>query len=155
MLEEEIGGRLAAQRLTLAVAESCTGGLLGHRITSASGSSAYFVGGVIAYANDVKVRELGVPADALAKDGAVSEPVARHMAEGVRERLRADIGIGITGVAGPEGGTESKPVGLVFVAVAGPKGAVAGRFQFGGDRAAVKTAASEAALEMLTQYLQQ
>ena len=152
--EEDIGRRLSARALTLAVAESCTGGLLGHRITSVSGSSAYFVGGVIAYANEVKARTLGVDAAALAREGAVSEAVARQMAEGVRRALGADVGVGITGVAGPSGGSAAKPVGLVFVAVAGPGGAVAREFRFGGDRTAVKTSASEAALEMLTQYLQ-
>jgi PncC family amidohydrolase len=152
--EKTIGRMLRDRGWSLAVAESCTGGLLGHRITSASGSSAYFVGGVIAYANSVKVRELGVPADLLATEGAVSAPVAQRMAAGVRERLGSDVGVGITGIAGPQGGTREKPVGLVFVAVSGPSGGVVRRFLFEGDRLAVKTAGSEAALEMLAQYLQ-
>jgi PncC family amidohydrolase len=152
--EEDIGRRLLNRKWTLAVAESCTGGLLGHRLTSVGGSSAYFAGGVIAYANEVKVRELGVPAETLAAVGAVSAPVAERMAAGIRERFGSDVGVGITGVAGPAGGTPEKPVGLVFVAVAGPRGAVVKRFQFLGDRLAVKTAGSEAALDMLVEYLQ-
>lgn len=136
------------------MAESCTGGLLGHRLTSVSGSSAYFVGGIIAYANEVKMHELGVPAETLAAVGAVSVPVAERMAAGIRERFGSDVGVGITGIAGPAGGTPEKPVGLVFVAVAGPLGTVVGRFQFEGDRLAIKTAGSQAALDMLVPYLQ-
>jgi len=139
--------------LTLATAESCTGGLIGHRVTSVSGSSAYYVGGVIAYANAVKVRELGVDPTVLEREGAVSEPVARQMAAGVRRRFEADIGIGVTGIAGPDGGTAEKPVGLVYIGLAGPEGATVERFVFDGDRAAVKTAGSEAALGMVKRYL--
>jgi PncC family amidohydrolase len=139
---------------TLAVAESCTGGLLGHRITSASGSSTYFRGGIIAYANEVKVRELDVDPALLDAKGAVSEPVARQMAEGVRKRFRTDFGIGITGIAGPQGGTEGKPVGLVYVAVATNTGQRVKRFRFEGDRGTVKKAGTDAALAMLMEDLQ-
>ncbi len=139
---------------TLAVAESCTGGLLGHRITSASGSSAYFRGGIIAYANEVKVRELDVDPAVLEAEGAVSEPVARQMAEGIRRRFRTDFGIGITGIAGPEGGTNDKPVGLVFVALATGAGQRVRRFCFEGDRGAVKKASTDEALAMLMEDLQ-
>ena len=117
-LEKEVGHLLKAANLTIAVAESCTGGLLGHKITSVSGSSEYFLGGVIAYSNDVKIRVLGIGADVIRRDGAVSETVASQMAISVRGRFVADLGVGVTGVAGPTGGSNDKPVGLVYVALA-------------------------------------
>lgn len=144
-----IGALLSARGATLAVAESCTGGMLGAAITAVSGSSRYFLGGVIAYDNAVKERLLGVPRGVLLSHGAVSDAVARRMAEGVRKRLKADYGIATTGVAGPGGGTREKPVGLVFVAVAGPDGTVAARCRLRGGRAAVRRAACNAALAML------
>ena len=116
-LERVVGDELRTRSWTLAIAESCTGGLIGGRITDVPGSSAWFAGGVIAYANDVKVRQLGVPADVLASHGAVSEPVARAMADGVRRHLATDVGLAITGIAGPDGGTAGKPVGTVVMAV--------------------------------------
>lgn len=149
ILAKQVGARCRERGLTVAVAESCTGGLLGHAITSVAGSSDYFLGGVIAYANEVKVRELGVRRATLARDGAVSRAVALEMAAGARERFRADIGVGVTGIAGPGGGTARKPVGLVFVAVASRRGAEARRFRFGGGRDAVKGAACRAALAAL------
>jgi nicotinamide-nucleotide amidase len=152
-IELAVGRRLRSHRLTLAVAESCTGGLIGHRITSVGGSSEYFLGGVIAYANAVKVRELGVDREVLAAEGAVSEPVARAMALGVREKFGADIGVGTTGIAGPTGGTREKPVGLVFIGVAGKHSFEVRSFTFPGSREEVKRAASEAALNMVREHL--
>jgi nicotinamide-nucleotide amidase len=134
---------------TVAVAESCTGGMLGARLTAISGSSAVVQGGVIAYANEVKVRELGVPAAAIEADGAVSESVARAMATGVRLRFGTTIGIGITGIAGPTGGTPEKPVGTVWVAVdvAGDVHAI--RAVIPGDRSEIRQRAAQLALDRL------
>jgi competence/damage-inducible protein CinA-like protein len=141
-----------SRNLTLAVAESCTGGLLGERLTNIPGSSDVFLGGVIAYDNDVKVGLLGVnPAD-IAEHGAVSEPVALQMAAGIRAKTRADIGISITGIAGPGGGSPDKPVGLVWVGVDGPDRR-ARRFHVGGDRAEIRQRAAQAALEMVRRAL--
>ena len=151
--EEVIGRLLRRRKATLAVAESCTGGLLGFRITSISGSSDYFLGGVIAYANAVKVRELGVDPVVLAKEGAVSEPVARQMAGGVRERFGADFGIGITGIAGPGGGTERKPAGSVYIALADSRQCSVYFGVFSGGREAVRDASARKALEMLESRL--
>ena len=110
-LELRVGARLSASGKTVATAESCTGGLIAHRLTNVSGASDYVVGGVVAYSNAVKVALLGVREDFLASKGAVSEIVAREMAQGVRRRLDADFGVGVTGIAGPSGGTPEKPVG--------------------------------------------
>ncbi len=137
-----------AANLKLAVAESCTGGLLGERITNIPGSSEVFLGGVIAYHNDVKRDLLGVPAEELARFGAVSEEVVLRMATGVQAKWAADIGIAITGIAGPGGGTPEKPVGLVWIAVA-VREARARRFQMIGDRAEIRERAAQAALEMV------
>jgi competence/damage-inducible protein CinA-like protein len=146
------GGR-SGPAATLATAESCTGGLLAERITRVPGSSDYFVGGVVTYSNEQKIRLLGVPPALLAEHGAVSEPVARAMAEGVCRALAADYGAGITGVAGPGGGSEAKPVGTVHIAVAGPGGVAHRRFRFPGDRERVRWFASQLALEMLRRLL--
>ncbi len=142
-----------AAGLTVATAESCTGGLVAHLLTEVPGSSGYFRGGVIAYADAVKVAQLGVPREVLAAHGAVSAQVAIAMAEGVRARLGTDLGVSVTGVAGPDGGTASKPVGLVYVAVAGGGGAPpeVRRFQWSGDRTQNKLASAEAAMTMLTE----
>ena len=148
-----IGRRLGRLGRTLATAESCTGGLLGGRVTAVPGSSAWFVGGVIAYANAVKCRLLGVESRRLARFGAVSAETASAMADGVRRRLGADYGIGITGIAGPGGAVPGKPVGTVWLAVAGPDGVVARRFRFAGGRTAVRQAACRKALEMLDERL--
>ena len=136
----------------LAVAESCTGGLLGERLTNISGSSAVFLGGVIAYHNDVKRNLLGVRAEDIEKYGAVSEQVALQMASGVREKLGADVGVSVTGIAGPGGGTPEKPVGLVWIAVHA-SGVKARRFHVGGDRAEIRQRAAQAALEMVRRAL--
>lgn len=136
--------------LTLATAESCTGGLVAHLLTEVPGSSGYLRGGVIAYADEVKVSELGVSGEVIAAHGAVSAQVAIAMAEGARSRLGSDLAVAVTGVAGPDGGTEAKPVGLVYVAVAGGGAAPeVRRFQWPGDRTGNKRASAEAAITML------
>jgi PncC family amidohydrolase len=133
-LASVVGASLKAAGRTLAVAESCTGGMLGKMLTDVPGASEYFLGGVVAYADGAKTALLGVPADVIAAHGAVSEPVARRLAEGARERFGADYGLGITGIAGPAGGSAEKPVGLVYIGLAGPDAAVVHRHVFGGDR---------------------
>ena len=138
-----------ARGLTVATAESCTGGLVAHLITEVPGSSGYFRGGVVAYSDSVKASLLGVPDEALARHGAVSAQVAVAMAVGARSRLHADLGVGVTGVAGPDGGTDSKPVGLVYVAVAGEGAPRVQRFMWPHDREGNKRASAEAALRML------
>lgn len=148
-LEEVAGEALAAAGATVAVAESCTGGGLGARITAVPGSTAWFVGGVIAYANVVKEQWLGVDPALLAAEGAVSAPVASAMAEGIRHRMGADYGVGITGVAGPSGQTASKPLGLVYIALAGEDGVTVQRYQFRGDRGMVRHMAGQMALDLV------
>jgi PncC family amidohydrolase len=133
----------------VATAESCTGGLVSHAITSVPGSSGYFLGSIVAYADDAKARLLGVPTESIAAHGAVSAQVARAMAEGVRQSLRADLAAAITGIAGPGGGTEQKPVGLAYVAVASPGGTEVRRLTWTGDRLANIRASAAAALELL------
>ena len=148
-----IAASLVARGQTLAVAESCTGGGLGWRITALPGSSAFFKGGIIAYANETKQRLLGVPTSLLARHGAVSEPVARRMADGARRRLCATCGVAITGIAGPSGGTAEKPVGTVWLAVAGPTETAAELHRFRGTRAQVRAQAVAQALRMLQRAL--
>lgn len=142
-----------ANRVRIAVAESCTGGLLGARLTSVPGSSDVFVGGIIAYDNAVKIAELGVAADNLEKDGAVSGSAAVGMAQGAARKFGTGIGVGITGIAGPEGGTPEKPVGTVWIAVHGPSPR-ARSFVFGGDRAEIRHRAVQAALGMIRRQFQ-
>jgi nicotinamide-nucleotide amidase len=141
--------RLAARRERLALAESCTGGLLAEMITSVPGASAVLDLGVVAYANEAKSAVVGVPAELLAAHGAVSDPVARALAEGVRRAAGATWGIGITGIAGPTGGTEEKPVGTVFLALAGPGGTQSLRRLYRGDRRRVRETAAYEALNLL------
>ena len=133
-VEQELARLLTGEGWTLALAESCTGGGLGAKLVASPGASAYFLGGVQSYANAVKVEVLGVSQGDLDEHGAVSEPVARSMAEGVKRRIGADFGVGITGVAGPDGGTEEKPVGTVYIACAGPGGTRCVHHRFGRDR---------------------
>ena len=153
-IEITLGQLLQARQLTLATAESCTGGLIGQRVTAVSGSSAYYAGGVISYSNAVKTAMLGVPAAMLEKHGAVSEPVAQAMAAGVLARLNADVALSTTGIAGPTGGSPDKPVGLVFIGLAiKGKSPIAFEHHFEGNRETVRMAASQAALEMLQRYL--
>ncbi|HEX4680838.1 MAG TPA: CinA family nicotinamide mononucleotide deamidase-related protein [Gaiellaceae bacterium] len=140
---------LRERGLTLAAAESCTGGLVSVRLTDVPGSSDVFVGGIVAYSNDVKAAQLGVPEDVLREHGAVSAESAGAMALGARERLGADVAVSVTGVAGPDGGTEEKPVGLVFLHASGPMGEQQLRFDFPGDRATIRGRAAVAALHLV------
>ncbi len=152
---EVLGGeRLRKRELQLAVAESCTGGLIGHRLTNVPGSSDYFLGGVITYANEAKVNLLGVSPATLAIHGAVSKECALEMAQGVRSALQADIGLSVTGIAGPSGGTSEKPVGTVWIGLSSPQGEHARHFLWTGDRLAVKEQSAQAALDILWRYLQ-
>jgi nicotinamide-nucleotide amidase len=152
-LADALATELLARRVSVAVAESCTGGSLGGMLTAVPGSSAWFPGGTIAYANEVKVRELAVPAETIARDGAVSHPVALAMASGARARFGATYALSITGVAGPSGGSDAKPVGLVWIGLAGPDGAAARAFRFPGDRAAVRDRSAKSAIQWLRLHL--
>jgi len=152
-LEEVIGETLGRSRKSLAVAESCTGGYLGSRITDVPGSSAYFLMGVVAYSNEAKADILGVPLELIEAHGAVSAPVAEAMARGIREKSGADYGLSITGIAGPGGGTPEKPVGLVFTALSGKEGTRVEKNLYLGDRKAIKFQSSQKALDMLRRHL--
>lgn len=153
-LETVVGELLRKAGATLTVAESCTGGLLAERLTRVAGSSDYFLGGAVTYTNELKTQVLGVPLEMLAEHGAVSEPVARAMAEGVRRVFHSDYGAGITGVAGPGGGSEAKPVGTVHIAVAGPDGRLEHRkVRFPGDRERVRAQSAQLALDLLRRML--
>lgn len=149
----DIAPLLKARGWRLAVAESCTGGLLGHEITQVSGSSAYFWGGVIAYADDVKIDLLDVSEASLIRWGAVSAQVALEMAAGVCRRTGAEVGLSITGIAGPTGGTVQKPVGLTYIGLAVPHERWAWRYVWGGDRTKNKRDSARAALVHLLRYL--
>ena len=148
-LESVVARLLASRRLTVACAESCTGGLLSHRLTNVPGSSAYFLEGVVAYGNRAKVLRLGVPRALLEAHGAVSAPVAEAMARGIRSRSGAHFGIGITGIAGPGGGSPDKPVGLVHIALAWDPGVASVKVLFRGEREIVKFLSAQKALDML------
>jgi nicotinamide-nucleotide amidase len=152
-LARRIGERLSSGRLTVAVAESCTGGLLAAAITDQPGSSAYFQGGIVAYTNEVKRALLGVPEDLLEKHGAVSAEVARAMAEGVRRLLRADLGVSITGIAGPEADGTSKPVGLTHLWIAADGPGEGRSFTFKGDRWQNRRSSVDEALSLLLAHL--
>ncbi|MDA8216713.1 MAG: CinA family protein [Dehalococcoidales bacterium] len=149
----ELAALLSAAGLTLGLAESCTGGLVASTITDIPGSSAFFWGGVVSYANEVKERVLGVPRALLVEHGAVSEEVARSMANGARELLGVDLALAITGIAGPGGGTDTKPVGLACLAVVGPWGEGAVRFQAQGDRLANRRAFAEKGIRLVISYV--
>ena len=148
-LEQRVGQLLSERHRTLALAESCTGGLISHRITGIAGSSAYYLGGVTSYANDVKVKLLGVTPATLEKYGAVSQETALEMSHGIRERIGADFGLSVTGIAGPGGGTPEKPVGTVWISIAQAKNHEARLFQFHGDRERIILGTSQAALNWL------
>ena len=151
-LAERLQAICLGRELTVAVAESCTGGLVADAITDIPGSSGYFLGGVVSYADTAKAALLGVPAEVLAAHGAVSAQVGRAMAEGARERFSADLAAAVTGVAGPDGGSEAKPVGLTYVAVAAAQGVDVRRFVWNGDRSANKEASAAAVLEILVEW---
>jgi nicotinamide-nucleotide amidase len=148
-LEEVVGMYLVMRQKTLAVAESCTGGLLAERLTRISGSSSYFLGGIVCYTNESKIRWVGVPAELIEAHGAVSQPVVQALAQGVRARAGSSIGVGITGIAGPTGGTAEKPVGMVFVGLADERGTQVREFRFPGSRDRVRHWATQMALEMV------
>lgn len=152
-MEEVVGLRLAVGGFTLAVAESCTGGLIAQRLTSVSGSSRYFISGVVTYSNEAKTKLLGVEPMMLLEHGAVSSVVAEAMAEGVRERAGTDFGLSVTGVAGPEGGTTEKPVGLVFIALADDAHTEHRKLMIPGDRHLIRWRSSQAALDLLRRRL--
>lgn len=152
-LEEVIGDKLRARGLRLALAESCTGGLVGHRLTNIAGSSTYYMGSVTAYAYEAKVRLLGVSWQTLEKHGAVSAQTVTEMARGARRSLAADVAIAISGIAGPGGGMPGKPVGLVWIAVSAQDGTWARKYNFAGDRVRVKEQAAEEALKLGVEYL--
>ena len=153
MLEEKVGQLLTDKSMTLATAESCTVGLIGHRITQISGSSNYFKDGFVVYSNDAKVFRLGVVQKTLEKYGAVSEPVARMMAEGVCRVSGADIGVSVTGIAGPTGGSEEKPVGLTFIAVSDAESTWCGEYIYTHDRIKNKERVAQTALNLVRMKL--
>ena len=148
-LARRLQERCLAAGLTVAAAESCTGGLVTHVLTEVPGSSAYLLGGVVSYADRAKAELLGVDPDHLAAHGAVSAQVARAMANGVRQRFGADLGVAVTGIAGPDGGSDAKPVGLTYVAVADEAGVEVRRLLWAGERSANKRDSAGAALELL------
>jgi nicotinamide-nucleotide amidase len=152
-LEEVVGRLLVESHSTIAVAESCTGGLLTSRLTDVPGSSGYLIGSVVAYSNSVKVEALDVPAALIEEHGAVSEPVAVAMADGVRARHRTILGVGITGIAGPSGGSSAKPVGTVAIAISSPERAEVRTQLFRGNRKQIKFWATQAALEHIRRFL--
>jgi nicotinamide-nucleotide amidase len=152
-LEEVVGMYLVMKQKTLATAESCTGGMLGERLTRVPGSSSFYLGGVVCYNNELKTRLAGVSPATLEANGAVSKPVAQALAEGIRRRAGASVGVGITGIAGPSSGTEQKPVGLVFIALADERGTEIREFHFPGDRQRIRWLAAHSALEMLRRRL--
>ncbi len=153
MTDESLAALLKESGMTIAIAESCTGGMIAARITAVPGSSAYFGLGVVTYSNEAKMKLLGVPSPMLAMYGAVSEEVARAMAEGVRKLSGADLALSVTGIAGPEGGTAEKPVGTVFIGLAAENFCHAERRSFTGDRSAVRNATVEAALLLIRQNI--
>jgi len=153
-IEQEIGSLLRARGLTLGTAESCTGGLGGHRITNVSGSSDYYLGGFITYSNEAKEEFVGVGHETLLAHGAVSEATAREMARGARQRLGSSVAVAVTGIAGPGGGTAEKPVGLVYIALSAPGVETCRRYVFDGDRQGNKQRSSDAALGLVLDYLQ-
>lgn len=153
-LAVRLGEGCAARGLHVATVESCTGGLVGHAITEVPGSSAWFVGGFVTYSNELKHQSVGVPDDVLAAHGAVSAQVAMAMASGGRARTGADLAVSVTGIAGPDGGSAAKPVGLTYVAVADADGITVRRFVWSGDRSDNKRESAEAALALLIERIE-
>jgi PncC family amidohydrolase len=152
-LENFVSDLLRERGWRLAVAESCTGGLIGHRLTNVPGSSTFYMGSVTAYAYEAKVRLLGVQWETLEQFGAVSEPVVIQMARGVRRALAADIGLSVSGIAGPGGGTEDKPVGYTYFGISIPDDEQAWQYTWQGDRLQNKEHSAEMALQLLIDYL--
>jgi nicotinamide-nucleotide amidase len=148
-IENAVAKLLIINKMTIATAESCTGGLLAHRLTNVSGSSKYLLGGIVSYSNEVKIAKVGVKKETIIAHGAVSEQTVSEMATGIQEKFQADIGIGITGIAGPTGGTDEKPVGLVYIGLAIKDKLIVKRFMFLKDRKANKLLSSLTALNML------
>ncbi|HEV2490172.1 MAG TPA: competence/damage-inducible protein A, partial [Candidatus Acidoferrales bacterium] len=151
-LEQVVAGYLQDNRATIAVAESCTGGMLAERLTNVPGSSSYFLGGVVSYSNDLKAAWADVPRELIDAKGAVSPEVAMGMADGIRRRTGATLGLGVTGIAGPGGGSPDKPVGLVHIAIADENGPRESAFHFPGDRDRIRRQASQAALDMVRRH---
>ncbi len=152
-IEEHVLALLRARGLALATAESCTGGMVAARLTSVPGASESFLGGIVAYSNELKTRELGVPEELLERHGAVSAEVAASMARGARERLGADVAVSVTGVAGPGGGTPEKPVGLVYLHAEGPEGGIGRELGFPGDRGSIRARSAVGALHLVRRLL--
>lgn len=152
--EERIQRLMTEKSLKLSVAESCTGGLIASRITDIAGSSEYFDAGVVTYSNAAKTRFLGVPEDLLTSHGAVSQETAKSMAEGVRRATGSDVGLSVTGIAGPGGGSDVKPVGTVFIGISWEDGVLVKGFLFRGDRKQIRQQASDAALKMAIDHLE-
>jgi len=153
-IEKRIGKMLKERGLKIAVAESCTGGLISSRITDISGASDYFEAGITTYSNVSKIRLLNVPEDIIDRYGAVSEETAKAMAEGVKKTVHADIGVSVTGIAGPTGGTEGKPVGTVFIGLATKKATYVRKFFFDGNRLEIRRKTSDAAFMLVEEYLE-
>jgi len=151
-LEEVVGRILTENRATIAVAESCTGGMLAERLTNLGGSSAYFLGGVVCYSNDLKTSMVGVPKELIETKGAVSSEVALALADGIRKRTGATIGIGITGIAGPTGGTPEKPVGLVHIGIADERGPRERAYRYPGNRERIRNFATQSALDVVRRH---
>jgi nicotinamide-nucleotide amidase len=152
-MEEVVGRLLSQSRKTLSVAESCTGGLIGHRLTNVAGSSGYFQGGVVSYSNQSKADILHVDPKTLEKHGAVSAQTAEEMARGIRKQMKSDLGLAVTGIAGPDGGTGEKPVGTVYIGLDSADGTVSRRYRFWGRRKQVKLNTSTMALDWVRRYL--
>jgi nicotinamide-nucleotide amidase len=148
-----VGEMFLQKKLTLSVAESCTGGLIGNLLTNVPGSSGYFLGGVIAYSNEAKRALLGVSKQTLDTHGAVSDPAAREMAAGVRRELKADLGLSVTGIAGPDGGSDEKPVGTVHIGLASGDETFSGKYRFWGKREQNKLNSAMMALDWVRRYL--
>jgi PncC family amidohydrolase len=152
-LAARVGERCRAAAVTIATVESCTGGLIGHLLTEIPGSSAYYLGGFVTYSDDAKRTMVGVPAEVLASHGAVSAQTAMAMAAGGRDRTGADVGVSVTGIAGPDGGSAAKPIGLTYVAVADAAGGEVRRFTWSGSRAENKRSSAQAALELVVERM--
>ena len=153
-MEVELGKILTEKNLTISCAESCTGGLLTSRLTDVAGSSAYVQGSIVSYSNEIKNSVLNVKAETLKNFGAVSEQTARQMSNNVRELFKTDIGVGITGIAGPGGGSAEKPVGTVYISVSNSDKTFVKRFNFGGSRIEIKNQSCDAAIKMVMEVIE-